>query len=78
MTLDSDIYVPAIRWRQGEYQALLNLSEAAKSRIVPLITVPPLEYDFEDGEAKKPFKSTLAQFQNVTRTNGRRARHGLT
>lgn len=49
-------YVPAIKWRQGEYQALFRLPEPAKSRIRPLLIVPAIEYDFEDGEPKSsPF-----------------------
>jgi T4 beta protein len=40
MASNTDFYVPAVRWRTGEYQALLRLSDAAKDRIVPLITIP--------------------------------------
>jgi hypothetical protein len=46
-------YVPCLRWRQAEYQALLALSDKAKDSIVPLITIPDLEFDFEDGTPKK-------------------------
>ncbi len=47
------MYIPALRWRQGEYQALLKLSEAVKKQIVPLITIPGVEFDFEAREPKK-------------------------
>ena len=53
MILTSDMYVPAIRWRQGEYQALLRLAPAAKDRIVPFITIPEIEFDFEEWRPKK-------------------------
>lgn len=53
MTLAADTYVPALRWRQGEYQALLRLSNEAKDRVVPYITIPEVEYDFEEECAKK-------------------------
>jgi|SRR5215472_4574960 len=62
MAPNNDFYVPAVRWRTGEYQALLRLSDAAKDRIVPLITIPPLEYDFEDGEAKKTVQEHVGSF----------------
>ena len=29
-------YVPLLRWRMGEYQALEKLSDACKARTVPL------------------------------------------
>lgn len=35
MIVTPDIYVPALNWRMGEYQALLRLSEAAKARLKP-------------------------------------------
>jgi Beta protein len=62
MTPNTNFYVPSVRWRTGEYQALLKLSDAAKNQIVPLITIPPLEYDFEDGEAKKTVQEHVGSF----------------
>ena len=53
MILTKDMYVPALRWRQGEYQALLRLTGAAKDRIVPYVTIPEVEYDFELQKPKK-------------------------
>lgn len=53
MILTKDIYVPAVRWRQGEYQALARLAAAAKDRVVPYITIPEVEYDFEARQPKK-------------------------
>ena len=47
MPLASGSYVPALRWRLAEYQALLRLDDDVKDRIVPLITIPPIEFDFE-------------------------------
>lgn len=51
MAIEED-YVPAIKWRQGEYQAFLRLPDGAKTRLRPLVTIPSIEYDFEDGEPK--------------------------
>ncbi len=62
MILTSDMYVPALRWRQGEYQALLRLSNEAKDRIVPLITIPELEFDFEEGRPKKSVQEHVHPF----------------
>lgn len=53
MKLTENTYVPALRWRQGEYQALLRLAPAVKERVVPLITIPPVEFDFEIQRPKK-------------------------
>lgn len=51
--MTNDMYVPALRWRQGEYQALLRLRDAAKDRVVPFITIPEIEFDFEERRLKK-------------------------
>lgn len=53
MILTSDMYVPALRWRQGEYQALYRLSAEAKLRTVPFIMIPEVEFDFEIWAPKK-------------------------
>lgn len=53
-------YVPLLRWRMGEYQALEKLSDACKARTVPLIEVLPPDYDFE---ARKPKKTIDEQLQ---------------
>lgn len=53
MILSNDMYVPVLRWRQGEYQALMRLSKPIKNKIVPLITVPEVEFDFELWQPKK-------------------------
>jgi hypothetical protein len=45
-------YMPAVKWRQGEYQALMRLPDAVKAKLRPLIMVPSIEYDFETNEAK--------------------------
>ena len=47
MNLPEDTYVPALRWRQGEYQALFRLSASIKDHVVPFITIPPVEFNFE-------------------------------
>ncbi len=35
MILSDGMYVPALRWRQGEYQALRRLEDAVKDQVVP-------------------------------------------
>jgi len=42
-------YVPILKWRQGEYQALLKLDNNIKAQLTPVIDIPPIEWDFERG-----------------------------
>ena len=62
MILTSDKYVPSLRWRMGEYQALFRLTDTAKSRIVPYITIPEIEYDFESRRLKKTIQKHVEPF----------------
>ena len=56
------IYVPALRWRQAEYQALMRLERSVKDRIVPLISIPDVEYDFEQRQPKKSIHEHVYPF----------------
>ncbi len=53
MILHEGMYISALCWRQGEYQALLRLSNHVKDRIMPCITIPEVEFDFEERRPKK-------------------------
>lgn len=62
MNLSSKTYCPALGWRQGEYQALLRLDDETKDKVAPIITVPPIEYDFEEQRAKRTVKAHIEPF----------------
>jgi hypothetical protein len=55
-------YVPVLKWRQGEYQALLRLTDPIKDRTVPLIEVTPPDFDFETWTATKTIDEHLGTF----------------
>ena len=55
----SKYYVPFLKWRQSEYQALYKLKEEIKDFIVPYIILPPLEYDFEAKCLKKTIQEHI-------------------
>src|SRR5436190_1354750 len=41
-------YVPAIKWRQGEYLALQELQDQTRDRMTPLVDIAPIPWDFEE------------------------------
>ena len=55
-------YVPCLRWKQGEYQALLHLSPEMRDAIVPLIEVAEIGFDFETREPCKSIDKHLNAF----------------
>lgn len=59
---DEQYYVPCLRWKQGEYQGLLRLREETKHRIIPLLEVPEIGFDFETGEDAKTIDKHLEKF----------------
>lgn len=64
MKIAPNTYVPSLRWRMGEYQALSRLSDEAKTRVVPFVVVPEIEFDFEEWAPKKNVQDHVAPFPN--------------
>lgn len=62
MPISHTDYVPIIKWRQGEYQALWRLTDATKDRTVPLIEITPPDFDFETWTPSKTIDEHLAPF----------------
>ncbi len=60
-------YVPCLRWKQGEYQALFRLADNTKRRITPLIEVAEIGWDFERGELAKTIDEHLVEFAERVR-----------
>lgn len=55
-------YVPLLKWKQGEYQALYRLVNSVKDGITPLIEVPAVGFDHEAGEERETIDSHLGDF----------------
>lgn len=55
-------YVPVLKWRQGEYQALMRLRAEQKTNVVPLLEITPPDFDFELNEPKHTIDAHLAEF----------------
>jgi len=58
---DHNHYVPCLRWKQGEYQALYQLSPKAKAKLTPLVEVAEMNYDFEKKKAPKSIDEHLEE-----------------
>lgn len=61
-TLTQWEYVPALRWREAESLALSDLKAETKDRVVPLLTIPELEFDFGEGRKHKTVPSQVESF----------------
>lgn len=56
------LYMPILKWRQGEYQGLFRLHDTIKDRVVPLFEVPTEAWDFETESPAKTLDEHLAPF----------------
>lgn len=56
------MYVPILKWKQGEYLALERLENDIKDQITPLIEIPPIGWDFEKGCLAKTINEHLSNF----------------
>lgn len=64
MILSKDMYVPVLSWRMGEYQALKFLKTQDKNKIMPLICIPQVEFDFDTRKDKKTVDEHVRPFVN--------------
>lgn len=60
--IPSTKYMPILKWKMGEYQALERLDNAVKSNIVPLFEIPTIGYDFEKSRNSKTVDEHLTDF----------------
>jgi len=56
------MYMPILKWRQGEYLALDQLENRVKDKVLPLIEIPPIEWDFENKTHAKSIDEHLEPF----------------
>ncbi len=56
------MYMPILKWRQGEYLALEQLESNIKSKVLPLVEIPPIEWDFENNKIAKSIDEHLKPF----------------
>jgi len=69
MNFDHRHYVPRLRWKQGEYQAVSQLSDTIKRVFTPIIEVPGKGYDFAAKKEKKTIDELLAPFAKRVHNN---------
>ena len=62
MILSENMYVPALGWRLGEYQALLRLDTWIKDRTMPLICIPEVGFDFAEEKLKTTVNDHVLPF----------------
>ena len=62
MNFDHHHYVPCLRWKLGEYQAVWRLPTDIKRVFTPLIEIPELGWDFEEKKEKKTIDQLLTDF----------------
>ena len=55
-------YVPILKWKMGEYQALQRLTAPVKDGLTPLLEIPPVGFDFETGQHKESADDHLGDF----------------
>ena len=55
-------YVPILKWKMGEYQALQRLSDRVKDALTPLLEIPPVGFDFEAGQHRETVDAHLGDF----------------
>lgn len=67
---NSDHYVPILRGKAAEYAALGETTDETKDLLTPLIELPPIAWDPDDGESDSPDRSIAKLANTVDRRWG--------
>ncbi|MEK5641946.1 hypothetical protein BK138_08480 [Paenibacillus rhizosphaerae] len=55
------VYTPVLKWKQGEQKALEELAPSIKQFLIPIIEIPPIDWDFENEVPKKSIDEHLSK-----------------
>lgn len=58
-------YVPILQWRRGEQKALEFLDQSIKDRILPLIEIVPIPWDYENDTPSKTLDKHLENIGDI-------------
>lgn len=58
-------YVPVLKWKRGEQIGVSNLSDPIKDKIIPLIEIPEIDWDYDKNCYKKTIDTHL---ENTAKT----------
>lgn len=60
MSKESKFYVPILKWKRGEQKAIEHLDSSIKDKLLPLIEIPPIDFDWNNGVPKKTIDQHIA------------------
>lgn len=69
MAEKSPLYLPALKWKQGEHFAVKPLTSAQKARLLPMGEVPDRPYNWEKEKYTKSWEKHLDDVAKATATN---------
>ena len=69
MLFDHTHYVPILKGKEGEYQALRELTPAVRSKLTPLIEPIPIPFDYANDVPLKTVDEHLANFASKIEAN---------
>ena len=69
---DHTLYLPILKGRLGEYGALREMSPEVKAKVIPVIEIPPIPWNFADDEPSVTIDRHLSSkdwvYRHPTRT----------
>jgi len=72
--IDHNHYVPILKGRQGEYEALQAMSPEVKQGLTPIIEIPPVPWNYLHGRPAKTIDVHLARVGNALESSWGRER----
>ena len=58
-------YVPILKWKRGEQKALENLTNESLENLMPLLEIPPIDFDWVNNAPKKTIDAHIKNIPNT-------------
>lgn len=69
MGQSSKFYVPILKWKRGEQKAIEYLDSSVKNKLLPLIEIPPIDFDWANSVPKKTIDQHITTIPNTISTS---------
>lgn len=66
---ESPLYMPTLKWKQGEHLAVKPLTSTQKAQLLPIAEIPDRPYDWATGKYTKSWEKHLDDLAKATVTN---------
>jgi len=65
----ANYYVPVLKWKRGEQKAIELLDNVSKNNLLPLLEIPPIDWDWINNRPKKTIDSHIIDIEKTIKNS---------